>query len=178
MAPRAKTVFKAYRRIHKWYTALTGEALSVRRDKFFNPRPPKNAEDVARAMQKWEFGHRGLKAYDPSIAHTPTWMFANALKKFVIGAFATEIFAPQTRWVGEGKLEDEQVVETRSPMCDWSTQDSLQARSPKDGSLGKINGDDQWYGYHYGNSFDWYDTDEHYLDENWGDDNGHARLLR
>ena len=29
--------FEAYRRIHKWYTELTGEALEMRRNQFFNP---------------------------------------------------------------------------------------------------------------------------------------------
>ena len=100
--PARKNGFEAYKQIHKWYTELTGEALSVRRDRFFNPTPPKSEEDVAKAIQKWDFDQRELKALDPSIAQAPVWMFTNALKKFLVGALATEIFVQQTRWIGEG----------------------------------------------------------------------------
>ena len=102
--------------MRKWYAELTGEALSVRRGRFFNPTPPNNEEDVAKAIQKWEFDHRGLKALDPSIEAAPTWMFSNALKKLLIGALATEIFTKQTRWVGEGKTEEEQFVDMKRHM--------------------------------------------------------------
>lgn len=92
-----KNGFEAHRRVHKWYTELTGEALSVRRDRFFNPLPPKKEEYVAKAIQKWEFDHRELKAMDPSIGQAPIWMFTNALKICLSGALATEIFVQQAR---------------------------------------------------------------------------------
>ena len=164
-----KNGFEAYRRVHQWYTELTGEALSVRRDRFFNPQPPKNEEDVAKAIQKWEFDRRELQALDPSIADAPTWMFANALKKFLVGALATEIFTQQTRWVGEGKTEKEQFVEMKRHMCNWAAQKSLLARSAKDGNLDEVTHGDAWYehdnGYSYGLN-EWY-NESYYTDDNW-----------
>ena len=52
-------------------------------------------------------------------------MFANAFKKFLVGALATEIFTQQTRWVGEGKTEEQQFVEMKRHMCNWVAQKRL-----------------------------------------------------
>ena len=82
-------------------------------------------------------------------------MFANALKKFVVGVFANEIFAQQTRWAGGGKSWEEQFTEMKTHVCNWVAQKSLQARSSKDGTIDEIH-----------DGCGWHDIGEHYSDEN------------
>jgi hypothetical protein len=168
--------FEAFRRIHKWYTELTGEALEMRRNQFFNPTPPSKEEDVAKAIQKWEYDLRELKALDPSLAHIPTWMFTNALRRFLVGDLRVEIFTQQTRWVGEGRSEDEQYQGMKRYMWNWAAQKSLQARSPKYGNICEWADDSydwheegydcnevDWQDWHYEEHVDWYNSP--YTDE-------------
>ena len=149
--------------VHRAY----GRGVISTAGSFFNPPPPGSEEDLAKAIQKWEFDHRELRALDPSIADAPIWMFSNALKKFLAGALATEISTQQTRWVGEGKTEEKQFVEMKRHMCNWAAQKSLLARSTKDGSLDEVTNSETWYEYDSGYSYglnEWYD-EAYYNDE-------------
>ena len=121
---------EAYRRVHKWYTALSGLGVSDKYAKIMVPPIPKRDADVANTIEAWESELRDLVSLKPDLI-MPDEFKRTALKRML---------TPNVKeYVEAREAELGSYKEMRDLIMDWALRRHRERADVPDVDMGSIN---------------------------------------
>ena len=121
---------EAYRRVHRWYTALSGLGVSDKYAKIMVTPIPKRDSDVANTIEAWETELRDLQALKPEL-QMPDEFKRTALKRML---------TPNVKEYVEAREADlGSYKEMRDLVMDWALRRHRERADVPDVDMGSIN---------------------------------------